>query len=262
VSLADVQENIKITTQVVGAIILRDVRTRFGGSYQAYIIAILWPYSHLAITVAVYTALGRIPPLGTDTVTYFAVVMSPFILYAYAMRGVSSAILRNRPLLFFPRVKVLDLIFARVILEGITACVVCAFILLTLIVFGFEFAPYDYATMLTGFAGGLYFGIAVGIAWGLVVGVWPSAAYVTQLWVVIFWVGSGIFFLPDVLPDNAQYWISFIPLVHAVELARVGYYADFHSAILDGSYLFWYSTGLIGVSLLGASIFRRFVLLH
>jgi capsular polysaccharide transport system permease protein len=254
------QHNFKITSQVIGAIILRDIRTRFGGSYQAYIIAVLWPYAHLAITVAVYTALGRIAPLGTDTVTYFAIVMSPFILYAYAMRGVSSAITRNRPLLFFPRVKVFDLIVSRVIVESITACVVCSIVLLTLILFGFEFSPYDYATMLAGFAGGLYFGVAVGIGWGLICGVWPSAAYGTQLWVVIFWVSGGIFFLPETLPENVQYWLSYIPFVHAVELARVGYYPYFHSTILDSSYLFWYSTALIGISLMGASIFRKYVL--
>jgi capsular polysaccharide transport system permease protein len=259
-SLADVQQNLRITTQVLGAILLRNMRTRFGGSYQAYVIAILWPYSHLVIIVVAYTILGRIAPLGTDTVTYFAISLAPFILYSYTMRGISSSIIANRPLLHFPRVKVLDILFARVLLESITACVICFIVMVSLIVFGFEFEPFDYAQMLAGFAGGLYFGVAVGIAWGLVCGIVPGAAYLTNIWIVTFWVSSGIFFLPDSLPNQLQYWLSYIPLMHAVELARVGYYPDFHSTILDVSYLFWYSTGLIGLSLVTERALRKYVL--
>lgn len=259
-STSDWERNLDITARVVGSVILRNMRTRFGGSYTAYIIAVIWPYLHLAIIVSVYSLLGRTAPLGTDSVTYFAIAVVPFILYTYPMRGIALSIIRNRPLLYFPRVKVFDILLASIILEALTACVVCFVVLLSLVILGREFEPFDWIRLIGGFAGGLYFGIALGIGWALICSLWQGAASLTNLWIVTFYVTSGVFFLPDVLPEAIRYWASYNPLLQAVELTRTGYYADFHSSVLDIDYLFWMPTVIICISLAGEALFRRFVL--
>lgn len=255
-------QNVHVAGQVIGAIILRNIRTRFGGSYRAYLIAIMWPYLHLVIVVSAYTLLGHTAPLGTDSVTYFAIALIPFILYMYTMRGISFSILKNRPLLYFPRVTIFDMLTASAILESLTGCAVCFVVVLSLILIGREFNPFDLSLVMVGFGGGLYFGIAVGIAWALVCGLWQGAAYLTNLWIISLYLASGIVFLPDALPHAARYWLSYNPLLQAVELARAGYYPDFHSTVLDGGYLFWFSTILICVSLAAEAVARKFMPHH
>ena len=248
-----------ITRDVIGAVILRDMRTRFGSSHYSYLVALMWPYLHLLAVVASYRILGRAAPLGTDPTTYFALAIIPFILYLYPMRQISFAVIHNRPLLYFPRVKVLDLIAARIILESVAASAVCIIVFGSLLLFGFEFDPYDYAVLIGAFASALYIGIAVGTGWALICGIWPGAAMATFIFVVTAYLTGGIFFLPDLLPDEIRRWVALNPLLHSVELARTGYYPDFYSQTLDTSYLFWFPTAVLFISFVGLMIFKRFV---
>ncbi len=59
-----------ISRDVIGAVILRDMRTRFGRSHYSYLVALMWPFLHVLILVTVYKLLGRAAPLGTEPVTY------------------------------------------------------------------------------------------------------------------------------------------------------------------------------------------------
>lgn len=47
--------------RVLSALMLRDMRSRFGGNYWGYLIQVLWPCAHLAILVFVMTFRGMKP---------------------------------------------------------------------------------------------------------------------------------------------------------------------------------------------------------
>lgn len=248
-----------ISRDVIGAVILRDMRTRFGRSHYSYLVALMWPYLHVLILVTAYKLLGRAAPLGTEPATYFALAVIPFIFFVYPMRQLSTTVAHNKPLLNFPRVKVLDLIAARIILESVTAAAVCIIVFGSLVLVGYEFDPYDYALLIGAFAAALYLGIALGTAWALICAIWPGAAIVAQLTVFIAYLTSGIIFLPDLLPDQVRRWVALNPLLHSVELARTAYYPDFFSQTLDTHYLFWFPTTVLFIALVGLMLFKRFV---
>ena len=54
---------------------------------------------------------------------------------------------------------------------------------------------------------------------------------------IIFYISSGILFVPDALPEVARYPLSFNPVLQAVEWMRSAYYEGYGSLVLDKVYL-------------------------
>jgi capsular polysaccharide transport system permease protein len=254
------RERLTIAGQVIGALILRDMRTRFGGSYSGYLVAIVGPFVHVALLVTIFQLLGRTAPLGSDTTTFMALGILPFVLFSYPCRQIARSLTSNRPLLTFPRVKPLDVIAARLILEVLGACAVSALVVATLIFAGFEFEPHDFAMMMGGFASAVYYGVSLGCLAAVAAARWPSIASAILIPIILSWFLSGVFFLPERLPELLGYIVSFNPLAHSVTLVRVGYYPDFESNLLSVQYLFWVPTTLVFAALVMEYFMRRTIL--
>jgi capsular polysaccharide transport system permease protein len=48
---------------------------------------------------------------------------------------------------------------------------------------------------------------------------------------------SGVFFLPDLLDPETRHVLSFNPMLHAVQLFRLGFYPQYQAITLDTHYL-------------------------
>ena len=242
-------ENFVVMKQVLGALILRDMRTRFGRMSIGFLMWILIPFLHILLVVIIYRVLGRTAPIGTDTITFLTLGVIPFIMCVYPFRQIARAVIINRPLLYFPRVRLLDIIIARAALEIVAAVAVCVIVIGVLVILGFEFRPFDVARMILGFALALYFGIALGFVVAVMSGVWAPALFAVVISSAM-WGCSGVFFIPDNLPELAREVAAYNPLLHCIELVRVGYYGDYVSRTLDVSYAFWFTTAMIAFGLI------------
>jgi capsular polysaccharide transport system permease protein len=107
-----------INAAAIGAILLRDIKLRAGPYYTGFLMILLMPLVHLLIVVTAFRIFGRLAPQGTDQVVYFGVSILPFVIYTYLSRQVVISLTENRPLLYFNRAKVFDILLARVILEA------------------------------------------------------------------------------------------------------------------------------------------------
>src|SRR5262245_51841833 len=114
-------EAFRIQKRVVGALILRDMRTRFGRTFFGYLVIVGWPFSHLLLLMGVYLVTRRVAPIGTNTTIFLATGVLPYILFFYPGRFIMFSLVQNHPLLYFPIVKPVDVVLARGILEILTA---------------------------------------------------------------------------------------------------------------------------------------------
>ena len=63
-----------VQKRIIGALILRDMKTRFGRSLVGYLIAIAWPLSHMLLIMSgqfVAASRSRVYVLGVATVCLF-----------------------------------------------------------------------------------------------------------------------------------------------------------------------------------------------
>ncbi|MGC4063649.1 MAG: hypothetical protein QM784_03185 [Polyangiaceae bacterium] len=124
-----------VQLQVVYALILRETRTRFGTHRLGYVWALCEPVIFIATFAAMYLVIGRLVPWGLDVVPFLTTGFVPFGLFRESANRSLNAISSNRGLLFYPQVRPLDLVLARVILEFATHFIVFCLIMGTLCIY-------------------------------------------------------------------------------------------------------------------------------
>ena len=94
-------------------------------------VAVAWPLTHIVILVAIFAVAGRAAPYGDSIALFIATGVVPFQTFTYLSRFMMISLIKSRPLLAFPEVKVLDMLFAAALLEILSACcVVIAFLVI------------------------------------------------------------------------------------------------------------------------------------
>ena len=113
------------------------------------------------------------------------------------------ALIENRPLLYFNRVKIFDILLARGILEAnqLRRCFLLFWSCL-LAVYSTDFSPRDWPGMVFAVAATIYFGFSFGVANALIARLLPIWYIFFNLSMPVFWMASGIFFFPTaIIPD-------------------------------------------------------------
>ncbi|MGH6867858.1 MAG: ABC transporter permease, partial [Methylocella sp.] len=225
-----------INAAAIGAILLRDIRRRAGPYYTGFLMILLMPLAHLLIVVTVYHVLGRLAPQGTDQVVYFGLSILPFVIYVYFSRQIVVALAENRPLLYFNRVKIFDILLARGILEAAGCVIVFIIFVCILAAYSNDFWPRDWAGIVFAVAATIYFSFSMGVSNALIAHVLPVWHMVSNLSYPVFWAASGIFFFPTAIPDPYDRWLAFNPLLQCVEWIRYAYYEDYPDKLLNIPY--------------------------
>jgi capsular polysaccharide transport system permease protein len=118
-------------SRVIHALILREMKTRFGRTQLGYLWALIEPTLFVLIFLALYKLRGRETASGMPIALFLLTGAIPFIMFRDTLQRSMGAIQSNRPLLTFPQVTPIDLILGRALLEIATTLV--AFALLVVI---------------------------------------------------------------------------------------------------------------------------------
>jgi capsular polysaccharide transport system permease protein len=249
-----------INAAAIGAILLRDIRLRAGPYYTGFLIVLLMPLAHLLIVVTVFHLFGRLAPQGTDQIVYFGISILPFVIYTYLSRRIVIALTENRPLLYFNRVKIFDILLARGILEAADSVVVSIILVCILAVYSNDFSPRDWPGIVFAVATTIYFGFSFAVPNALITRVLPAWVLVFNLSIPVLWLASGIVFFPTAIPDPYDRWLALNPLLQCVEWIRYAYYEDYPDKLLNIPYLITFATACLAVSLIAERLVRRVLL--
>jgi capsular polysaccharide transport system permease protein len=218
------------------------------------------PFVHLGVLIVVFIVSGRIPPVGTQPIIFFGLSILPFVIFMYPSRQIVVGLAANRPLLYFPRVKIVDVIFARGLLESANGLIVSALVCLVLFLATGEFSPRDRLGVVNAMLLTLYFGFAYGFINALIAHVFLFWHYGFNVLFPLMWILSGILFNPNTIPSPYKDYLAFNPLLQCVEYIRYSYYEGYPDEILNVPYVFWTATIMIAVGLFIERCSRRLLL--
>lgn len=235
-SRMSVVETLRTQGNVLFALILRDIGTRFG-SAPAFVMAILWPLSHILILVSMNVALGRVAPYGESSAIWFSTGIVPFMVFSYTARFVMLGIVLNRPLLAFPNIKMLDILFSRAIIEFFISCLVIIVLIIIFLFFDIEFMPVDKAQAILALLAAFWVGMGMGILNAMIAMVFIQWITFFSLFIVFLWLTSGVLFVPSHMPEFFRNLLYFHPAVHLSEWIRTAYFDSYNSLILDKPWL-------------------------
>lgn len=230
-------DTLKTHSRVVGALIVREIATRFGGKPGGYVWAILEPAAYIGMMTVIFSAIAHLPSLGTSFILFFATGYLSFTFYQGTVGFLSSAVRANKALLSYPNVAPIDTILARLILQTLTTTMVCVIVFVG-ITSTTHFQPniqwgyiLESVTALLILALGMSFGNAV---------LFPKYPLYEQVYQIVtrpLMLVSGVMYLPDGMPHPYGDILLWNPLCHATMLFRQGFYQEYRAMGADMGYM-------------------------
>lgn len=247
-----------IQFQTVHALVLRETRTRFGAHQLGYLWAVLEPLMWIGTFWGMYEVAHRRVSHGLETIPFLATGIITYELFSKNVSRVGDAINANKPLLFYPQVQPIDLVYARAALETVTLAAVFVVVLFGNALIKNEFPHIDdVLTVLVG----LLLAALLGASLGLCLCMLGVLSRVVErlrgpLMRPLFWI-SGLFYTLDDTPAAAQPYLLKNPVLHAVEMVRDGWFSDYDAPLASSSYVLAYVLGFSALGLLLERIVRR-----
>ena len=224
--------------RVILALMLHDIRSRAGGSAIGFLmLGIAWPLSHIFLLLVLYAGIGRTAPYGESAALWFATGIIPFLAFQYMSRFVSLGFVMNRSLLSFPAVNTTDILFARATIEVLNTGLVVLVIFAVFAALGIDLVPKAPTQAGIAMLSMMLLGLGFGLLNAVIAAAVPAWLTAYALLMIMFWISSGILFVPDALPDWAQGPLSYLPWLQGVEWMRSTYYDGFGSGFLAKTYL-------------------------
>ncbi|MGC5780605.1 ABC transporter permease [Methylobacterium sp. NFXW15] len=211
---------------VLHALMLRDMRTRFGGTLWGYGVVVMWPCVHILMLIAIYSFQHMPAPVGNSVPLFFATGLVPVLIFQYVSREVMKATMANKPLTYYPQVKLFDLILARVLVEIVTGFLGLLVVVSVLIATGTDPRPVDNFLAVTAYLSSILLGIGIGVINVAIVGFFPGWLVGYALFNIVMYLASGIIFMPSFLPEKIYYWLKFNPALQLAEWMRSAYYPN------------------------------------
>ncbi|MDP2370554.1 ABC transporter permease [Rhodoferax sp.] len=215
-----------IQRRVVGALLLREIITRYGRHNIGVLWLVLEPML-FTLGVAGLWYLASLHTLSNVPIVAFAITgYSSVLLWRNAASRCSKAIEPNLSLMYHRNVKVIDIFLARVLLEVVGG--VASLTVLTLFFAGIGVMPWprDVALVLGGILLLAWFALALGFIVGAVSERSEAFERVWQIFTYLLFPLSGAAFMVHWLPRVAQDFVLLLPMVHGVELIRHGYFGN------------------------------------
>jgi len=231
--------------RVVAALILREMRVRYGASQIGYVWALVEPITYISAISLIFYTIGNRPAFGSNFPIFFATGMLPFILYRNLTNQLTGAFDANEALLTYPIVKELDTVYARAFLEFATISVVMLIIIITIISLTGAPLPNDFFQIGKAIIGLFLLGFGIGLCNAVIsirLKTWRNMY--NMLATPLFFL-SCIFYSLESLPPKIRDILVWNPIVHGVEGFRAGYFLNYRATGLDVTYLYYFAIVLI-----------------
>ncbi|MDR7038320.1 capsular polysaccharide transport system permease protein [Methylobacterium sp. BE186] len=235
--------------RVLHALMLRDMRTRFGGSHLGYAVVVLWPVVHVFVLVSIYVFRKVPAPLGESRALFFSTGAVTVLIFQYISKEVMKAVLMNKPLTYYPQVKNFDVVLARVLVEIITGFLGLLTVMSALVVLGVNPIPADPIVAIAGYCAAIALGIGIGTINIGIVAFFPGWLIGYQLFNILMYIASGVIFLPHYLPKQIYDILKYNPAMQIVEWVRLGYYPNSNMHV-DYMYVMLFSLTTLSLGLL------------
>ena len=238
---------------IIQALLLRELATRYGRDNIGFLWIIVEPMI-FASGVSVLWSMLR-PPYenGVKLIPFLVTGYMPLILMrqivGYAVGGVRA----NRSLLFHRQLTPLHILASRILIE-VVGVTLAAITIITIYNFlGLMGPPADFLGLQYVYGGWFLLAWLSGGLALVMASLSEIFEFVERFVQIITYLAiplSGAFFMAASMPPQARNLVSKVPLIHAFEMIRHGYFGDSIITYFDVGYLTMWCAGLTLLGLL------------
>lgn len=220
------RQSFVIQKRVIGALLLREIITRYGRRNIGFLWLFVEPLLFTAIIVLMWKFL-RADHFSDLNIIAFVITGYPMaMMWRNASNKAIGAISANIGLLYHRNVRVLDTLFSRMLLEIAGATIAQITIMAVLITINWIEPPQDIFYMLLAWMLMAMFAAGLGL---IICSIVYHIEPVGKIWGTLSFVMlplSGAFFFVHTLPSKVHDYVLWIPMIHGTEMFRHGYFGD------------------------------------
>ncbi|MCB5197380.1 ABC transporter permease [Deefgea salmonis] len=249
ISSSSFKHSLVIQLRVIHALVMREVITRYGRHNIGFLWLFLEPMLFTIGVTTLWTLVGATHGSSLPIAGFAVTGYSTILLWRNCTSRSIKAIEVNLSLMYHRNVRVFDVFSARLILEivGATFSMITLTIIFSAI--GWMKLPVDILTVITGWLLLAWFAFALSLCVGAVS---ERSELIERIWHIFTYLLfplSGAAFMVEWLPKVAQEYVYWIPMVHATEMIRHGYFGEIVKTHEDPIYLLTFNIVLTFIGL-------------
>lgn len=212
---------LQIQRDVIYALLLRELSSRFGKSRGGFFWVLLEPIAHLLIPIAIFGFIRQQLAPGIEYPVFLAYGFLPFLLFKAICLQIVNGVNAAQGLLSYRQVLLMDVFIAKAISYAVIQAMVFVVVLTGLAMFGYEVLPPHPIE----FTGVLALSIVLAFGFGLILAALaslvPDARPIIQVMFMPLYLASGVLFPVTRFPDEWVRLLAINPVLHLVELSRI-----------------------------------------
>jgi ABC-type polysaccharide/polyol phosphate export permease len=229
--------SLAIQRRVIGALMMREVITRFGRHNLGALWIVGEPMLFTLGIATLWSGTGLRHDSDIPIVAFAITGYSSVLAWRNTVTRCSHAVQQNLNLLYHRNVKVIDVLITRVLLEigGATT----SFVVLTLVFVSGEWItpPKDLMLVVAGWLMMSWFGLGLGLTIGAATAYSPIVERVWHPTSYLLFPLSGAAYMAAWLPSSTRDVLLLLPMPNALELIREGFFGDVMKYYHDMGYM-------------------------
>lgn len=220
--MASLAKGWRTQTRVIGALMIRELITRFGRQNIGFLWMMVEPLLFATLVGLVWTFMDGPTKNGISVMSFCVSGYIPLMLFRSSVGRSVGLFQANISLMYHRQVRVLDLVLVRFLVEWIGHMMAYFFIMILLMAFGVFPVPHNLGFLLLGWLYYSFFTISICFILApasetsdILEKFMPATTYL----MVPF---SGAFYMADWLTPEARAVVLYSPPVHGMEMMRYG----------------------------------------
>jgi capsular polysaccharide transport system permease protein len=231
-----------IFKNVIFALFLREIKTRFGETKLGYAWVVIEPMLHILFLIFVFSFLSDRMMPQVPFVLFVITGLIPFFLFKNIARALMGSISANMALFAYKPVRPFAVYIARTLRE----CVIygAIFGIILAVIWWFDLVPFTIAHPLelmvsTGLI--ILFAFTFGIVLSLTNHVFPSIKIIVDVLFSLLYFLSGIMLPLWIIPAEYLHYLEWNPMLHLIEMFRESFFSYYPTVNgITGSYPMWW----------------------
>lgn len=229
--------SLQIMKDTVFALMMRELKTRFGAKKLGYFWAIAEPAAQASIMAIMFSFIGRNSLSGVPVALFMVSGLMPFKFFSKLMTQLAGSVKANKSLFTYRQVSIIDPLITRLIIEVVTYIIVFCIILSVMAWIGFDVEMQNFLAFLMINILLIGLGLGMGILLCVASAYWEDTGKVVGMMMMPMFLMSGIFFTATMIPQKYLYLFDWNPIFHIIELIRQAMFVSYTSPVGDWQYV-------------------------
>ncbi|OLP53412.1 hypothetical protein BJF92_01260 [Rhizobium rhizosphaerae] len=225
--------------RIISALTIREVRLRNSKHAFTQLFDLGEALVFIMVHWVIFTVMHRQLLIGDSLLIFISTGIMPVLLFRTISIRAASAVEASKGVTSIPLVGALDYSIARSFVEFLSFTLTFCLFFTLAYAFGMSrFAlPFDYQPIIEFAILISLFSFGMGLINSFITYLFPLWKF---LWggfsrVQIFF--SAVFYIPEYMPPELKYYVSFNPIMHFVSLFRTGFYPTYPTHLISMTYM-------------------------